>query len=157
MRQDLHRIAKAKAESLESVRARVLELIKGKKIVGYHLPQKLADFGILTMVASSSAQKSPEKPVAKAPVQKSDSDSDSPKLRVPNKMTKAEIEAPMSKPQEKPKPAVSIIEEAYDCAKIFNTTMTGNQMPIGTLCDTYLNVIYKKKNGPAFAVSDPKV
>ena len=56
--------------------------------------------------------------------------------------------------QQEPKPAaVSMIEEAYDCAKIFNTSVTGNQMPIGTLCDTYLNVIYKKKNGPAFAVS----
>lgn len=46
-----------------------------------------------------------------------------------------------------------MIEEAYDCAKIFNTTQSGNQMPLGALCDTYLNVVYKKKNGPAFAVS----
>ena len=59
LRQDLNRIAKAKAESIDDVRARVLELIKGKKVVGYHLPQKLADFGILNKVAS--VQKSPEK------------------------------------------------------------------------------------------------
>lgn len=76
---------------------------------------------------------------------------------MPNPITREETQqahdtiAAQQKQQE-PK-CVSMIEEAYDCAKIFNTTQSGNQMPIGTLCDTYLNVVYKKKNGPAFAVS----
>lgn len=50
-----------------------------------------------------------------------------------------------------------MIEEAYDCAKIFNTTSTGNQMPIGTLCSTYLNLDHKKKSGPAFAFTEAKI
>lgn len=91
LRHDLHRIAKAKAESIEIVRERVLDLIKGKKVVGYHLPQKLADFGILNKVASASTKKTPEKPVAHEIAKKIDSDSDSP-LRMPNQITKEETQ-----------------------------------------------------------------
>ena len=36
-----------RAEHIEAVRERVLSLIKGKKLVGYHLPQKIADLGLL--------------------------------------------------------------------------------------------------------------
>jgi hypothetical protein len=50
-----------------------------------------------------------------------------------------------------------MIEEAYDCAKIFNTSVSGQQLPLQSLCDTYLNLIYKKKTGPAFAVSNPDI
>ena len=50
-----------------------------------------------------------------------------------------------------------MIEEAYDCAKIFNTSVSGQQMPLQSLCDTYLNLAYKKKTGPAYAVSNPNV
>jgi hypothetical protein len=63
-------------------------LIKGKKVVGYHLPQKLADFGILNKVASVVVKKSPEKPKA----MEHDSDSDSP-ISVPNPITKEEAKA----------------------------------------------------------------
>jgi hypothetical protein len=79
----LNQIAKKKAQSIDEVRARVLELIKGKKVVGYHLPQKLADFGILNRISSTqkSAETSPEKSEAK----KTDSDSDSPKT-APNQI-----------------------------------------------------------------------
>lgn len=91
MRQDLHRISKAKAETIDTVRERVLDLIKGKKVVGYHLPQKLADFGILNKVASASTKKTPEKPTAHGIAKKLDSDSDSP-LRMPNPITKEETQ-----------------------------------------------------------------
>ncbi len=154
LRQDLYKIAQAKGESIDIVRERVLDLIKGKKVVGYHLPQKLADFGILNKVASVTVQKSPSKLTVHELTKKQDSDSDSP-IQVPNPITKEEtMQAQANSEQKKQEPKqISIIEEAYDCAKIFNTTQSGNQMPIGTLCDTYLNVVYKKKNGPAFAVS----
>ncbi len=52
LRQTLNAIAEKKAEPIDKVRQRVLQLIKGKKVVGYHLPQKLADFGILYSVSS---------------------------------------------------------------------------------------------------------
>jgi len=156
LRQDLHRIAKAKGESIETVRARVLDLIKGKKVVGYHLPQKLADFGILNKVASvQKPGQSDVTDVKKAQpkeVPDFNSDSDSPKVRAPNQLSRDDMVQPQIAPVQAPK-QVSMIQETYDCAKIFNTTMTGNQMPIGTLCDTYLNLVYKKKSGPAFAVS----
>lgn len=83
----MHRIAKAKAESIDTVRARVLELIKGKKLVGYHLPQKLADFGILDKVKSIE-KSSPAKPETKSGT-KPDSDSDSPP-KVANPITEEE-------------------------------------------------------------------
>lgn len=72
------------------------------------------------------------------------------KSDVPNPLTKEELCVQVK--NEKPK-LVSLIEEAYDCAKIFNTTVTGNQMPIGVLCDTYLNLVFKRGSGPGFAVS----
>ena len=37
-----------RAENIEAVRERVLSIIKGKKLVGYHLPQKIADLGLLS-------------------------------------------------------------------------------------------------------------
>ena len=35
-----------RGETLDVVRERVFKIIKGKKLVGYHLPQKMADFGL---------------------------------------------------------------------------------------------------------------
>ena len=35
-----------RAETIDVVRERVFRIIKGKKLVGYHLPQKMADFGL---------------------------------------------------------------------------------------------------------------
>jgi len=35
-----------RAETLDVVKERVLRIVKGKKLVGYHLPQKMADFGL---------------------------------------------------------------------------------------------------------------
>lgn len=32
---------------MEVVRERVIELVRGKSLVGYHLPQKMSDVGIL--------------------------------------------------------------------------------------------------------------
>jgi hypothetical protein len=40
--------AQLKAEKLEVVRSRVIELVRGKSLVGYHLPQKMADLGLLS-------------------------------------------------------------------------------------------------------------
>lgn len=108
LRQTLNAIAEKKAEPIDKVRQRVLQLIKGKKVVGYHLPQKLADFGILYSVASLKQSLSPEKEKPKEDV----------KEDLPNPLPKQEKQEP------KPKP-VSMIEEAYDCAKIFNTSVSG--------------------------------
>jgi len=80
------------------VRARVLELIKGKKVVGYHLPQKLADFGILNKVASEQKPTQQEdvdiKKAQPKEVPDFNSDSDSPKVRVPNQLSRDEIVKP---------------------------------------------------------------
>lgn len=40
--------AQLKAEKLEVVRSRVIELVRGKSLVGYHLPQKMGDLGLLS-------------------------------------------------------------------------------------------------------------
>lgn len=40
--------AELKAESFDSVKRRVLQLIEGKSLVAYHLPQKMSDLGILS-------------------------------------------------------------------------------------------------------------
>ena len=54
------------------VRERVLRIIKGKKLVGYHLPQKMADFGMYSIDSqvvsqalkdvSNDKNKAPESP-----------------------------------------------------------------------------------------------
>lgn len=40
--------ASKEAESIETVRERVLALIAGKRVVGYNVTQRLSDLGILT-------------------------------------------------------------------------------------------------------------
>lgn len=42
----LHRYAEQHAEKLDRVMARVRSIIKGKFLVGYHLPMKVADLGL---------------------------------------------------------------------------------------------------------------
>ena len=41
------KLSELRAEHVDVVRERVLSLIKGKKVVGYHLPQKIADLGLM--------------------------------------------------------------------------------------------------------------
>jgi len=91
MKQALLKYAELKAESYQSVKARILSLIQGKSIVGYHLPQKMSDLGLLNAQIG-------DKPL-------------------------------------------------YDCAKLFNSSEAGpgQQTPITTLCEKYLNLIYKKR------------
>ena len=43
----MFKLSQMRAEHIEAVRDRVLTLIRGKKLVGYHLPQKIADLGLL--------------------------------------------------------------------------------------------------------------
>ena len=46
IKSQLHKFNKMRAETIDVVRERVFKIIKGKKLVGYHLPQKMADFGL---------------------------------------------------------------------------------------------------------------
>ena len=46
IKSQLFKFSKVRAESLDVVRERVFKIIRGKKLVGYHLPQKMADFGL---------------------------------------------------------------------------------------------------------------
>ena len=46
IKSQLFKFSKLQCESLDVVRQRVLRIIRGKKLVGYHLPQKMADFGL---------------------------------------------------------------------------------------------------------------
>ena len=46
IKSQLFKFSKVRAETLEAVRERVFRIIRGKKLVGYHLPQKMADFGL---------------------------------------------------------------------------------------------------------------
>jgi len=45
IKSQLFKFSKCRAEPLGVVRDRILRIIKGKHLVGYHLPQKMADFG----------------------------------------------------------------------------------------------------------------
>ena len=46
IKSQLFKFSRAKAETIDVVRERVFKIIRGKKLVGYHLPQKMADFGL---------------------------------------------------------------------------------------------------------------
>jgi hypothetical protein len=92
------------------MRKLVVKLIQGKKLIGYHLPQKMADFGLLDVVTSKEGSGS---------------------------------ETQLGKPW----------TAAFDIAKIFNATNAAQQQPLATLCEKYLNLNYKKRPAPFFAVS----
>ena len=61
LKQDLFTLSKSRAESIDVVRRRVREIIKGKKLIGYHLPQKIQDFGLLTDFGEDEQIGSPQK------------------------------------------------------------------------------------------------
>lgn len=46
IRSQLLKLSSQQAESIEIVRERVFHIIRGKKLVGYHLSQKMAEFGL---------------------------------------------------------------------------------------------------------------
>ena len=47
VKSQLFKFSSLRAETIEKVRERVFKIIRGKKLVGYHLPQKMVDFGLL--------------------------------------------------------------------------------------------------------------
>ena len=120
LRRQIQDRAKLDGESIESVRKRVLSLVSGKKLVGYHLPQRLADFGILKIKKSKQTNRS------------SDTDTRSNSSNEPEETT---------------------FKELFDFAKIFNQKTEGQQQPMQTLCQKYLNLSYKRSRTPGFAVS----
>ena len=48
----LFKLSKEKGAPIEIVREYVVHLISGKQVIGYHLPQKMADFGLLDLIVS---------------------------------------------------------------------------------------------------------
>ena len=46
IKSQLFKFSKCRAETIEVVRERVTKIIRGKHLVGYHLPQKMTDFGL---------------------------------------------------------------------------------------------------------------
>ena len=102
-----------RAEHIDAVRDRVLTLIKGKKLVGYHLPQKIADLGLL---GDMSEQPMVEK------VEKAETNP-----TVPNPLTEKERPPTPSADKSDKKKAVLQITEAYDMAKVFNAQLSAQQ------------------------------
>ena len=47
IKSQLFKFSSMRAETIAKVRERVFKIIRGKKLVGYHLPQKMVDFGLL--------------------------------------------------------------------------------------------------------------
>jgi len=45
----------------------------------------------------------------------------------------------------------------YDVAKIFNAEESGQQTPVTTLTEKYLNLNYKKRPSPVYAFTDAKI
>lgn len=60
-------LAKSKGESINAVRERFKALIAGKRLVGYHLPQKIADFGLLDESTLPQSQNSDKKSKFRTP------------------------------------------------------------------------------------------
>ena len=83
-------------------------MIKGKKVVGYHLPQKIADLGLMGELD--------EEPKKEATPEKHET---SP--TVPNALKETEKGASgVQAPKPDKKKSILQIEEAYDIAKVFN-------------------------------------
>lgn len=47
LKNQLFKLSKEKGAPIEVVREYVSNIIKGKALIGYHLPQKMSDFGLL--------------------------------------------------------------------------------------------------------------
>ena len=139
VKSQMFKLSELRAEHIDVVRERVLTLIKGKKLIGYHLPQKIADLGLL-----GELDEKPETQVKQAETDPS----------VPNALQDSE-KATFGMPVEKPdkKKTVLQITEAYDMAKVFNAQLSAQQQPITLLCEKYLNLNFKKRPSPCFAVS----
>jgi hypothetical protein len=72
IKSSLFNYSKAKAQPIEAVRERFLAIIKGKTLVGYHLPQKIADFGLLNFGSEleTITWSPPKKALAESPKEK---------------------------------------------------------------------------------------
>ena len=57
----MFKLSELRAEHVDTVRERVLSLIKGKKLVGYHLPQKIADLGLIGELDENPKTSTPDK------------------------------------------------------------------------------------------------
>ena len=53
----MFKLSKEKGPEIEVIREYVVHLIAGKQIIGYHLPQKMADFGLLDLTVGSNEKR----------------------------------------------------------------------------------------------------
>ena len=129
----LHLLADARGPKLQECIDVITFLIRGKKLVGYHLPMKLADVGIMSQFQQESMVKLEKnfdivsKKFAGGPVTSSDfknieKNANAKKLHVSN---------------------------IHDIAKIFNRDQSSQaQIPFGTLCINELNLSHQKRGYP---------
>jgi hypothetical protein len=59
LKHQLYMLSKDQAPSVEFVREQVLTLIKGKHLIGYQLPKKMGDFGLLDYLKEGSEEQTP--------------------------------------------------------------------------------------------------
>jgi len=105
IKSQIFKYSKMRAETLDVVRERVLRIVKGKKLVGYHLPQKMADFGLFdgeVVLGDRTNTIQEELDISEA---------------VPNALSPKK--APVTSEKQKAFQRLEI-GEAYDMAKIFN-------------------------------------
>ena len=116
IKSQMFKLSQMRAEHIDVVRERVLSLIKGKKLVGYHLPQKIADLGLLgeldgAKITPESVLKPESNPLVPNALQETEKSMLG--MAVPNNSDK--------------KKYVLQITEAYDMAKLFNAELSAQQ------------------------------
>lgn len=128
------------------MRERVCRIIQGKKLVGYHLPQKMADFGLFEDGSGPLT--------------------DTTNVQQENEETLDTEQMPNALPTKQPSPVKSKkqsafgklqLQEAYDMAKLFNGPGQTEQRSIVSLCEDFLNLNMKKRPTPAFAFTETKI
>ena len=117
----------------------MLTIIRGKRLVGYHLPQKMTDFGLFDeqVLTDCTAELNEVEPAAQSP-------------GLPNAL--APLPAPVVSARCKAFQKLELLE-AVDMAKVFNGPGQLEQRSITSLCEQFLNLNFRKRPSPVFAVS----
>jgi len=145
IKSQLFKFSKCRAETLDVVRERVLKMIRGKHLVGYHLPQKMADFGLFDLEQLQAEDKT----VLQAVENQAQADSSVPNMISPKKQ-------PVVSSRQRAFDQLQL-KECYDMAKIFNGPEQLQQRSITSLCETFLNLKFSKRPTPAFGFTEAKI
>ena len=153
IRKQMLNLAQEIGPSLTDVRAVFMHFARGKSLIGYHMPLKLQDMGLLNLVVLPHTHVMQRIAIEKD--KNLSNDIIASKFDEPIKQERSVLMQRMATPK-----YIGLIkfEDLYDTAKIYNrNSKTQTQIPVDILCQSELNLAYSKRGKAPYAYSEAKI